>query len=115
MSRVMSAIKVHRAAPIARAVCCHDQIDNTSVTPKSPEINFRPVNMDAMRRALPDRWSHFCHTHFQDVEHLAAFMGVEVRTARYWWEGKHAPTGAVVLRAVTAFPDAAPCLTDGDC
>lgn len=115
MSRVMSAIKVHRAAPIACAVCCHDQIDNTSVTPKSSEINFRPVDMHQLRRAFPDRWGEFCRRHFQDAEHLATFMDVEPRTARYWWEGKHAPAAAFVLRAVTAFPDAASFLADGVC
>jgi len=105
--------KRHVAAPIPRDVCCIERgTARTSgeVKPVSP----RPVDMFQLRRAFPERWGEFCRRHFIDYEHLALFFDVDTRTARYWLEGKHAPAAAFVLRAVTAFPDAAPCLMAGD-
>lgn len=86
----------------------------TQAQAKSPETDFRRADMHELRRAFPDRWGHFCRRHFLDAEHLAAFMDVEERTARYWLEGKHAPAAAFVLRAVVAFPDAVELLSAGE-
>lgn len=72
------------------------------------ETDFgRPFDMHALRRAFPARWGEFVRRHFRNVTDVAVFFDVEDRTARYWWEGRHAPAAPFVLRAVTAFPHAA--------
>lgn len=106
--------KRHTAAPILRTVCCPDRA-TPCASVELETISARRVDMHALRRAFPERWGHFCRTHFRNSIELAAFFGTDERTARFWMEGKHAPASPFALRAVTAFPDAIPCLMEGDC
>lgn len=106
------AARKHYASPIAAP--CYPNPDTLGTAREVKDVS-RPVDMFQLRRAFPERWGEFCRRHFHDHEHLALFFDVDPRTARYWLEGKNAPAAAVVLRAVTAFPDAAPCLMAGDC
>lgn len=106
-------LRRHTSKPFPRACCCPVLKDHTD-TPKASETSFRPVDMHQLRRAFPERWGEYCRTHHRSAEDLALFMGVDERTARYWMEGKHAPAAPFVLRAVTAFPDAAAMLLGED-
>lgn len=99
---------------VPSGVCCPDR-GTSEASAELKDVSCRPVDMFQLRRAFPERWGEFCRRHFHDHEHLALFFDVDPRTARYWLEGKNAPAAAVVLRAVTAFPDAASCLMAGDC
>lgn len=106
-------IKRHHAAPIPAP--CYPNPDTLGTPLKLEQVSARPVDMHGLRRAFPERWGQFCRTHFRSSLELAAFFNTDERTARFWLEGKHAPSSAFALRAVTAFPDAIPCLMQGDC
>ena len=65
-----------------------------------------PIDLHAIRRMMPDRWSAFLHAHFRDRVHVAYFFGVDERTARNWWDGIGAPRCEVVLAVVARCPGA---------
>lgn len=79
------------------------------------DISGRRIDMHALRRAFPDRWGHFCRTHFRSSSELAVFFDTDEKTARNWMEGRHSPAGPFVARAIEAFPDAMGCLVVGMC
>ena len=106
-------VKTHRTH-IPAGVCCPDRATKPASV-KLEDIAARRIDMHALRRSMPERWSHFCRQHFRNSIELAAFFGTDERTARFWLEGKYAPNASVALRAVTSFPDAIPCLMEGDC
>ena len=65
-----------------------------------------PIDLMALRRCFPDRWSAFLRAHFRDHVHVAYFFGVDERTARNWWNAIGAPRGEVVLAVVARCPSA---------
>ncbi len=71
-----------------------------------------PVDLDRLRRVLPDRWSAFLRAHFRDRIHVAFIFGVDERTARNWWDGVGSPRAEVVLLTISQCPDALPYLME---
>ena len=65
-----------------------------------------PFDMHRFRAVFPHRWADFLRQHFQSSTHVAAFFGVDDRTARHWLEGTTAPNGATAIFAVAAIPGA---------
>ena len=111
MASAALCIKTHRAR-IPHVV---DRKDDTPVIKKSDGDFSRRVDMHALRRAFPERWGDFCRRHFRNSVELAAFFDTDEKTARNWMDGKHAPAGPFVARAVRAFSDAVDILLAGDC
>lgn len=112
MDRVY-VVKTHRTH-IPAGVCCPDRA-TPCASPSIGEVSPRPVDMHGLRRVLPQRWGELCRRHFRNSLELAVFFDTDEKTARNWLNDKHAPASAFVLRAVAAFPDALPCLFEGDC
>lgn len=52
-------------------------------------------------------WAEMLREVFDSPEAAAVAFGVDGTTARKWWEGLHAPSGAVVAMAFVRFPEAA--------
>lgn len=116
-----------KATPMAGAVYQvprkhHTRLSVAAVEPATPapapslgDVSARPVDMHGLRRVLPQRWGELCRRHFRNSLELAVFFDTDEKTARNWLHDKHAPASAFVLRAIAAFPDAMPCLFEGDC
>ena len=65
-----------------------------------------PFDLHRFRTIFPRRWSGFLQQHFQSSAHVAAFFGMDDRTARHWLEGTTAPNGATALFAAATIPGA---------
>ena len=64
---------------------------------------FDPMRFKAI---FPDRWAGFLRAHFRSSTEVAAFFGVDDRTARHWLHGTTAPSGSVAIHAIAAIPGA---------
>ena len=106
-------IKRHIAAPIPRDTCCKPATPAPAL--ELGDVSARPVDMHGLRRVLPQRWGEVCRRHFRNSLERAVYFDTDEKTARNWLHDKHAPASAFVLRAIAAFPDAMPCLFEGDC
>lgn len=63
-----------------------------------------PCDPHRFRAMFPDRWAAFLRAHHRSVEEVAVFYDVTFRTATYWWEGMHRPSGDKVALAATSNP-----------
>lgn len=66
------------------------------------------------RATFAHRWGVFIRENFDSAEHVAAVFAVDGKTARNWWEGSHAPSGAFVGWALLEMDGAARALAGGD-
>lgn len=106
VARAALCIKTHTAR-IPAGLCCPDRQAGTEPTAKEAgDCSVRPFDMHGLRRSVPEQWGKFCRTHFRNADDVARFFDTDEKTGRNWFEGKHAPSAAFVLRAVSAFPDA---------
>lgn len=97
-------IKKHHAR-IPADVCCAKTATQYDAL-KLEHVSARRIDMHALRRELAGRWGEFCRRHWRNSTDVAAFFDTDERTARFWLEGRHAPSSAFVLRAVTVYPEA---------
>lgn len=58
------------------------------------------------RASFPVAWSQMIRAHFRSPVHAAAFFDCDAATARHWFEGPNAPSGAFVAHAIAAIPGA---------
>jgi len=66
----------------------------------------RPFDMHRYRTVFPGRWAGFLKAHFPDVITVAWAFSVDEKTARHWWNGTNAPSGAIAVAACAEIPGA---------
>ena len=66
----------------------------------------RPFDLHRFRALFPDRWAGFLRSHFRNSAEIAAFFGVDDKTARNWVEGSTKPTAPSAIIAVARIPGA---------
>ena len=64
------------------------------------------ADLHRYRASFPVAWSQMIRAHFRSPVHAAAFFDCDAATARHWFEGTNAPSGAFVAHAVAAIPGA---------
>lgn len=73
-------------------------------------LSGRRIDLQAVRRMFPSRWSAFLRAHFRSSTEVAFFFDVNEKTARLWLEGATAPRAEVVLALIERAPSVLPAL-----
>lgn len=91
-----------------RATTARDATSFSNVFPHAQHQELlsrgRAFDPHRYRVMFPERWMAFLRAHHRSIEEVAVFYDVTSRTATYWWEGTHRPSGDKVALAATAHP-----------